>query len=103
MLINVVAYGRAGHIPDRAVRPASWRANEPVRARRRCLGVSLRGRRNEFTVTRVISRDPRRRRLPAEAASVRLIGQYDRLGSVRFNVRPCFQRLTTDAEDPSTV
>ena len=102
MLINVVAYGRAGHIPDRAVRPASWRANEPVRARRRCLGVSLRGRRNEFTVTRVISRDPRRRRLPAEAASVRLIGQYDRLGSVRFNVRPCFQRLTTDAEDPST-
>ena len=100
VLMNVAAYGRAGHIPTARCDP---RPGEPISRSARVVVVSvssLRGRRKEFTVTRVVNPDPQYRRLPAESASGRLIGPYDRLGSVRFNVRPCFSIPVTDAEDP---
>ena len=100
VLMNVAAYGRAGHIPTARCDP---RPGERISRPARVVVVSvssLRGRRKEFTVTRVVNPDPQYRRLPAESASGRLIGPYDRLGSVRFNVRPCFSIPVTDAEDP---
>ena len=100
--MNVAAYGRAGHIPTARCDP---RPGEPISRSARVVVVSvssLRGRRKEFTVTRVVNPDPQYRRLPAESASGRLIGPYDRLGSVRFNVRPCFSIPVTDADDPTT-
>ena len=88
--MNVAAYGRAGHIPTARCDP---HPGEPISRSARVVVVSvssLRGRRKEFTVTRMVNPDPQYRRLPAESVSDRLIGPYDRLGSVSFNVRPCF-------------